>query len=128
MSTCGRHTLPKNNQRPRQNGGADAFKEVNSLDLDDLLPGDAVSAAEYARRNHLDRAVVNTWRTRGYLNQDGERVYVEPRGEIKVGKRTYPVYLWTDLAAAERATRYRAKTRRDPILAADQRRHRTEAA
>lgn len=93
-----------------------------------LRPGDAVTAAEFARERHLDRSIVNRWRERGYLDQDGNRIYIKPRGKIQRGSRTYPVYLVSELAAAELATRPRAKERRDPILACSQRQMRARRA
>jgi hypothetical protein len=91
-------------------------------DEDDLCPGDAVTAAEFTGPRGLDRHIVNRWRERGYLDSDGNRVYVQPRGHIRRGTRTYPVYLVTDLAAAELATRGKGgHNRRDTALAVSQR-------
>lgn len=80
-----------------------------------------ISAAEFAREVGLTRCQVNHWVTRGYLNDDGERIHVKPFGHRKVGGRKFPVYLRSDLSAAEKATRDRAPTlRREPTIAAHQ--------
>jgi len=84
--------------------------------------GDGCTAAQFANDRGLHRSVVNAWRTRGYLNEDGERVFITPRGEACIKGRIVPVYLVEDLAAAERATRDKGgHDRRDPILAWSQR-------
>lgn len=95
--------------------------------LEHLRPGDAVTASDFCRRRKLDRHIVNRWRERGYLDKDGNRVYVKPAGEIRRGKRIFPVYLMSDLAAAELATRGKGgHDRRDPILAWSQEEMRAE--
>lgn len=89
--------------------------------------GDACTAADFARRRDLHRCIVNSWRTRGYLNKDGERVYIKPRGEALIKGRIVPVYLVSDLAAAELATRPKGgHNRKDPILAWSQEEMRAE--
>lgn len=89
-------------------------------DNDELRPGDAVTATQFARELGFNRSVVNTWVTRGYLDEDGERVYVKARGRIWQQGRWVPVYLWKDLTAAEKATRGRARLRRNIYLASYQ--------
>jgi hypothetical protein len=51
-------------------------------------------------------AAVSNWRERGYLNCNGERVYLEPAG---YDRRNRPMYRWIDIAKAEHATRGRAR-------------------
>lgn len=89
-------------------------------DEDELRPGDAVTAAQFVKEIGYDVSVVSRWTTRGYLNEDGERVYVKPSGRIWSRGRWVAVYLWKDLGAAEKATRGRAKLRRNIYLASYQ--------
>lgn len=64
------------------------------------------------------------------FTEDAVRQWIHRRKIKAVGQ--YPdrtkIYLHADISAAEHATRYQAKPRRNPILAADQRRHRAQAA
>lgn len=93
-------------------------------DDDELRPGDAVTAAQYAQAVGLDSSAVRRWTTRGYLDDEGTRHHLKPSGSIWLRGRWVNVYLWNDLSAAEKATRARAKLRRNLFLAIDQVRHR----
>jgi hypothetical protein len=100
--------------------GRFAFQGVH-MAPSDLLPGDVTTAAEFARRVGIDRSRINAWRTRGYLDEHGQRVRIKPCGTLPNGR---PVYLAADLEDAEHATRYRAPNRGNEVIAADQERHR----
>lgn len=96
----------------------------DDFDPDTVELGQAVSAAQFAREIGIHRSRINKWVTRGYIDADGQRVHVKPRGEIRVGRRKYPVYVWGELAAAEQATRGRAPLRGNDMIAAVQLRDR----
>ncbi|MEU0941093.1 hypothetical protein [Embleya sp. NPDC005971] len=103
----------------------------DDIDPDDLRPGDITTAAAFAGRHGRHRCVINHWRKHGYINNQGERVYVQP---IAGADTHRPLYLTADLEAAELATRLRSVESSNPAIAGWQRlmraerQQRTEAA
>lgn len=92
-------------------------------------PGDACTASEFCNSTGYHRSVVNRWRKDGYLDKDGNRVYVKVRGYAYVNGRRVPVYLRSELASAELATRDKGgHNRKDDILAWSQQEMRAERA
>ena len=79
-----------------------AAATMADLDVHALLT--ATEAAAYA--GVTVQAIIN-WRTRGYINQHGEREHLQPAG-TKSGR---PAYRLLDLAIADRATGKRARRR-----------------
>ncbi|MFE5332933.1 hypothetical protein ACFRCG_41775 [Embleya sp. NPDC056575] len=93
------------------------------IDPHDLRPGDITTGAAFARRHGRHRSVVNHWRKHGYINDQGERVYVQP---IAGAGTRRPIYLTADLEAAELATRLRSVESTNPAIAGWQRLKRAE--
>lgn len=95
------------------------------LDPATVLPGDVTTGAMFCARIGITPQSVWNWRTRGYLNTDGELVKVEPIPGVDDGRGT-PVFWTRDLEEAEYCTRYFARDRGNEAIAADQRRHRAQ--
>lgn len=83
----------------------------------DTILGDPITAAQYADEKHIHPSTISRWVSRGYLNADGERVYLKPRWKMWINGRLQDVYHRADLAAAELATRPKGgRLRQDPVL------------
>ncbi|MEV1013761.1 hypothetical protein AB0I89_23710 [Micromonospora sp. NPDC049801] len=74
-------------------------------------PDAKLTAAQLALALGVTPQLVNTWHTDGYLNADGERVYLTEAGRNWKGHR---LFRYLDGAKAESATRRSPRSYRKP--------------